>query len=418
MQKTFIHTFLSRALILILNFGIIIFATNVWGSQGKGSISMLIADLAIIGFISNIFVGSITYLTSRYKTADILGIAYVWSVVVGISIPLVVHFAIRPVYDLRYLVLLSVLFSLLTSNINHFIGKQDIAKFNLYTILQQGVHLVFILAAFYIFGITSLNTYFITLIACYGVLFFVSTLQLSTESKLPEFSFSGAVIRSMFSYGWKTQLSALMQFMNYRLSFYFLEVYRGIASVGVFSIGVALSEGIWAVSRSLSTILYSKVVNSSNQLESVDAAKVAIKLSFLVTSFFVLIILCVPSEVYTIVFGEAFYQTKLIFMLLSPGILAIAVSNIVGSYFAGVNRLQVLNIKSFVGLAFTVISSVYVIPRWGIIGACVVTTISYCLSSGILFWKFYKGTTFKVADLLPTKAELTFVKQFFSTGNK
>src|SRR5690606_6667822 len=270
MQKTFIHTFLSRALILILNFGIIIFATNVWGSQGKGSISMLIADLAIIGFISNIFVGSITYLTSRYKTADILGIAYVWSVVVGISIPLVVHFAIRPVYDLRYLVLLSVLFSLLTSNINHFIGKQDIAKFNLYTILQQGVHLVFILAAFYIFGITSLNTYFITLIACYGVLFFVSTLQLSTESKLPEFSFSGAVIRSMFSYGWKTQLSALMQFMNYRLSFYFLEVYRGIASVGVFSIGVALSEGIWAVSRSLSTILYSKVVNSSNQLESVD----------------------------------------------------------------------------------------------------------------------------------------------------
>ncbi|MBA5246899.1 polysaccharide biosynthesis C-terminal domain-containing protein [Marnyiella aurantia] len=418
MQKTFIHTFLSRALILILNFGIIIFATNVWGSQGKGSISMLIADLAIIGFISNIFVGSITYLTSRYKTADILGIAYVWSVVVGISIPLVVHFAIRPVYDLRYLVLLSVLFSLLTSNINHFIGKQDIAKFNLYTILQQGVHLVFILAAFYIFGITSLNTYFITLIACYGVLFFVSTLQLSTESKLPEFSFSGAVIRSMFSYGWKTQLSALMQFMNYRLSFYFLEVYRGIASVGVFSIGVALSEGIWAVSRSLSTILYSKVVNSSNQLESVDAAKVAIKLSFLVTSFFVLIILCVPAEVYTIVFGEAFYQTKLIFMLLSPGILAIAVSNIVGSYFAGVNRLQVLNIKSFVGLAFTVISSVYVIPRWGIIGACVVTTISYCLSSGILFWKFYKGTTFKVADLLPTKAELTFVKQFFSTGNK
>ncbi|MBP0612021.1 polysaccharide biosynthesis C-terminal domain-containing protein [Chryseobacterium sp. cx-311] len=418
MQKTFIHTFLSRALILILNFGIIIFATNVWGSQGKGSISMLIADLAIIGFISNIFVGSITYLTSRYKTADILGIAYVWSVVVGISIPLVVHFAIRPVYDLRYLVLLSVLFSLLTSNINHFIGKQDIAKFNLYTILQQGVHLVFILAAFYIFGITSLNTYFITLIACYGVLFFVSTLQLSTESKLPEFSFSGAVIRSMFSYGWKTQLSALMQFMNYRLSFYFLEVYRGIASVGVFSIGVALSEGIWAVSRSLSTILYSKVVNSSNQLESVDAAKVAIKLSFLVTSFFVLIILCVPAEVYTIVFGEAFYQTKLIFMLLSPGILAIAVSNIVGSYFAGVNRLQVLNIKSIVGLAFTVISSVYVIPRWGIIGACVVTTISYCLSSGILFWKFYKGTTFKVADLLPTKAELTFVKQFFSIGNK
>ncbi len=413
MQKTFIHTFLSRVLILILNFGIIIFATNVWGSQGKGSISMLIADLSIIGFFSNVFVGSVSYMTSRYKTADVLGIAYIWSVVVGISIPLVVHFAIRPVYDLSYLVLLSVLFSLLTANINYFIGKQNISKFNLYTILQQGVHLVFLLAAVYILGFSSLDTYFITLIGCYGILFMISTYQLYSSAQLPEFSLSGTVIKSMFAYGWKTQLSALMQFMNYRLSFYFLEVYRGIASVGVFSIGVALSEGIWAVSRSLSTILYAKVVNSSDHMESVDAAKVSIKLSFLVTLFFILIILCVPSSVYTLVFGAAFYQTKLIFMLLSPGILAIAVSNIIGSYFAGVNRLQILNVKSFVGLVFTVISSVYVIPRWGIIGACVVTTISYCLSSGILFWKFYKTTPFKVSDLLPTKHELTIVKQLF-----
>lgn len=415
MQKTFIHTFLSRALILVLNFGIIIFATNVWGSQGKGSISMLIADLSIIGFFSNVFVGSITYLTSRYKTADILGVAYIWSIVVGISIPLIVHFSIRPVYDLSYLVLLSVLFSLLTANINYFIGKQDIPKFNLYTILQQGVHLVFLLAAVYIFGFDSLDAYFITLMACYGTLFLVSTVQLYKSAQLPEFSLSGTVIRSMFSYGWKTQLSALMQFMNYRLSFYFLEVYRGIASVGVFSIGVALSEGIWAVSRSLSTILYAKVVNSSNHLESVDAAKVSIKLSFLVTLFFILIILCIPANVYTLVFGAAFHQTKLIFMLLSPGILAIAVSNIIGSYFAGVNRLRILNVKSLVGLVFTVFSSVFIIPEWGIIGACVVTALSYCLSSGILFWQFYKTTPFKVADLLPTKHELTLVRQLLRT---
>ena len=35
----------------------------------------------------------------------------------------------------------------------------------------------------------------------------------------------------MFEYGWKTQLSAFVQFLNYRLSFYFLEYFEGIASV-------------------------------------------------------------------------------------------------------------------------------------------------------------------------------------------
>lgn len=42
----------------------------------------------------------------------------------------------------------------------------------------------------------------------------------------------------MFEYGWKTQLSAFVQFLNYRLSFYFLEYFEGISSVGIFPSGL------------------------------------------------------------------------------------------------------------------------------------------------------------------------------------
>ncbi len=73
-------------------------------------------------------------------------------------------------------------------------------------------------------------------------------------------SFSKNIVKSLFNYGWKTQLSAFIQFLNYRLSYYFLEYFKGIASVGVFSVGVAFSEAIWMVSRSLSVIIYSDVV--------------------------------------------------------------------------------------------------------------------------------------------------------------
>jgi len=92
-QLTIIQTFLSRFLILVLNFGLVIFSTNIWGSEGKGIISILVADLAIIGFFANIFVGSsVTYFSSKYKTEQILLYAYSWSVIVGFAIPVIFSF--------------------------------------------------------------------------------------------------------------------------------------------------------------------------------------------------------------------------------------------------------------------------------------------------------------------------------------
>src|SRR5690606_36657474 len=96
-----------------------------------------------------------------------------------------------------------------------------------------------------------------------------------------------------------------------------------------------------------------------------------------------------------------------IILLLAPGILAIAVSNIVGHYFAGINSLRILNIKSAIGLIFTLVTSWLVIPKWGLLGACVVTTLSYLLSSMVLFYRFYEITEFRMSDFILSKSELT-----------
>ncbi len=414
MSRTFIHTFLARALIIVLSFAIIICTTNIWGSEGKGIISMLIADLAIIGFVSNIFVGgSMTYFASRHRTEQIVLYAYLWAAVVGLAVPVVFHTLIHEVYDLTYLMVLSVLFALFTANINLFIGQQKIRWFNVYSILQQAGHLLFML--FLVFGlqIREVDAYFQSLVLCYALLFVLSSVQLLRKMKFSALSFSGKIIASMFSYGWKSQLSAFMQFLNYRLSFYFLEFFRGMGSVGVFSVGVALSEAIWAVSRSLSLILYAKVVNSEDEKESLKQTRISLKLSFLITLFFILIIFLIPAQVYTLIFGAEFQETKMIFMLLSPGILAIAVSNIIGHYFAGINALGILNVKSLAGLAVTAVASYFMIPRWGVAGACVATTLSYCVSSGILLFKFYRITHFSVRDFVLTRAEWRLVIRKF-----
>jgi O-antigen/teichoic acid export membrane protein len=281
--------------------------------------------------------------------------------------------------------------------------------FNLYTVLQQIIHIVFIVINVYIVKITSVDSYFIAQISCFGLLFLVSAFQVLRQCNFKNISFSKEIGSKLFDYGWKTQLSAFLQFLNNRLSFYFLEYFKGIVSVGVFSVGIAFSEAIWTVSRSLSVVLYADVINNKNSNDAIEKTKVSLRVSFLITLLFIIIMLLIPAEVYSMIFGKDFNQTKEIVLFLSPGILAIAVSNIIGYYFAGINKLRILNVKAIVGLIFTVISSFFIIPKWGIKGACVITSISYCLSSALLFWRFYQITDFHIKDFILSKAEINLL---------
>ncbi|WPO82563.1 polysaccharide biosynthesis C-terminal domain-containing protein [Chryseobacterium sp. JJR-5R] len=412
-QKTILKTLVSRFLILILNFGLVVYSANRWGSEGKGIISIVIADLTIISFFANIFVGSsMSYFASKYKTEEILPFAYLWSVAMGISVPLIFSFNHASEYS-RYLMALSVLSSLLAANVNLFVGQQNMKMFNLYTVLQQVIHIVFIIIIVYAVKITSVNAYFMAQICCFGILFLMSTFQVLKYCNLKQISFSGKTVGRLFNYGWKIQLSTFLQFLNNRLSFYFLEYFRGIISVGIFSVGIAFSEAIWTVSRSLSVVLYADVLNNKNSDEAIEKTKVSLRVSFLVTLLFITIMLMIPAKLYSLVFGKDFSQTKEIVLYLSPGILAIAVSNIIGYYFAGINKLRILNVKSVIGLVFTVISSVFVIPKWGIRGACIITSASYCLSSALLFWRFYQITEFHIHDFILSRVEMNLLLKKF-----
>lgn len=413
-QMTVVQTFISRFLVLLLSFGLVVFSTNVWGSEGKGVISIVIANSAVISFFSSIFSGSsISYFSSKFRVEKVLLYAYVWSIFIGISLPVIFSIIYFKTDYLFYLIGISVLFSLLSANINLFVGQHNIKMYNFYTVMQQIAHVFFIVLLFYFFNITSVETYFIAQIICYGLLFFLSSFQLLKGCKLSNISFSKEIIFSMFTYGWKSQLSAFIQFLNYRLSFYFLEYYIGLSYVGIYSIGVTFSEAIWTISRSLAVILYSDVLNSKETDDIISKTKLSLKVTFLVTIVFIVGILLIPQEFYTFTFGKEFYQTKIIILILSPGILAIAVSNIIGFYFAGTNKLGILNLKSMVGFAITIVFSIFAVPKWGIIGACAVTAFSYCVSSGLLFWKFYRTTDFKLNDYILSKTEINLITQKF-----
>lgn len=415
MQLKVVKTFISRFLILFLSFGLVIFSTNMWGSEGKGEISMVIANAAIVSFFSGIFAGSSTsFFAKKYPTEQVLGYAYLMSILIGIIVPLGFGISSLQKDYLGSLIGISVVSSLLSANINMFVGTQKIKWFNIYTVLQQLSHVVLLLLFIFVFNQKDVSVYFTSQIIAYSLLFITSSWQILQSFSWSKFRFSKEVFQDIFRYGWKTQLSVFIQFLNYRLSFYFLEHLQGISAVGIFSIGITFSEAIWTVTRSLAVILYSDVLNSKSREEAINKAKSSLKLSFWLCVIFILGIVIIPANVYELIFGEAFKETKYIMLLLAPGILSIGVSDMIGYYFSAIKELKILNIKAIAGLVFSVAFSLLFIPKYGILGACVATTSSYVVSALFLMIKFYKSTSFKIKDYLLSSAEIELIKQKFS----
>ena len=93
---------------------------------------------------------------------------------------------------------------------------------------------------------------------------------------------------------------------------------------------------------------------------------------------------------FPIVFGPSFSNMYVPFLLLIPGILAISGLYPYTSYFAGQNRIRVNIAGSFLAFIFILVADYLFIPRYGINGAALISSIGYFIYYCYVFLVFKK----------------------------
>jgi O-antigen/teichoic acid export membrane protein len=250
--------------------------------------------------------------------------------------------------------------------------------------------LVSLLAFYAIFRITSIDAVYLAYYSGIGIILIIGIAGLASQEalKLPEISLP--VIKSVLYYGINNEFNYLIQFLNYRLSYYFIAKLLGLAELGVFSVAIAVSEAVWIISRSMSAIHFSNVINSGDQIKNRNETIVFVKQSLRISSIVLALTVLLPESMYRFVFGEEFGHVRRFIIYLIPGVIAIAVSNLYGHYFAGSGRLRVLTNKSLIGLGATLILLPLLIKKYQLTGVCITLNVSYILSSLYLWLIFRK----------------------------
>jgi O-antigen/teichoic acid export membrane protein len=199
------------------------------------------------------------------------------------------------------------------------------------------------------------------------------------------------LIRTSFSYGIKAYLANLLTFFNYRLDTFLVNMFSGLASVGWYSISVSTAELIWYVPNSISEPLFLKSAADKSQTISKKTAQICRQTLIVILPITVLFALG-GSFLIPWLYGSAFQEAVVPFILLLPGIVGITTSKILFANLSGSGKPQYATFTAAITICFTVILDIVLIPWLDIIGAAIASSTAYLLGSILSLHWFSRET--------------------------
>ena len=412
-----LNTFGTRLVSAVLNLLIAVIISRVLGPDGKGEQGLIVATIAYILVFANLMGGgAIVFLTPKFHSATILLPAYLWSVFSGLLFAVILRtFDLVDPAMVYHICALSVISAFTAINSSLLIGKEKIAPSNLVALAQPLVVSAGLVVFFFFLNKITIWSYVTSLYVGFFMAFVVSVLYLKKYGD--GFQFAGfadyrLVVVKMIQYGFLNQLAHVFQLLSFRMSYYWLEQLFSGSEVGIYSNGTSLVESIWLISRSISMVQYARIANTNDKAY---AQKLTVNLTFagLAASLVLLIILVLlPADLFIWVFGRGFGDVGLVIKTLAPGVLFFNIALIMGHYFSGTGKYHVNTIASFAGLVVSVVLFSTMIPVYGIAGAGWATSISYFITSFIVFLFFQHDARFSLINYVPDRKD---IREIFSS---
>jgi len=185
--------------------------------------------------------------------------------------------------------------------------------------------------------------------------------------------------RRCLSYGWKVFASNLLQFLNYRADIFLVNLFINPASAGVYVIAVQIAERLLLLSHATTTVLFPRLSElHDDELARQQLAPLVarwVNYSGLLVAVFLAV---VAPPLVRLVFGSDYAGAALALLWLLPGIVILNCARVLAHDVAARGRPD-LNVWAN-GITFVVnlIGNILLIPRYGIVGAALSTTMAYC----------------------------------------
>jgi O-antigen/teichoic acid export membrane protein len=211
----------------------------------------------------------------------------------------------------------------------------------------------------------------------------------------------GAVV----SLGMMGQFSGMAMFFSYRLDVFVVNYFLGPAQLGLYALGVVVAESLWQVSSAVAVTLFPRTARTLNE-RTEQFTCVVTRSVFLVIVVLGTILAIVSPVVVPLVFGARFEPSVHVIRWILPGIVALGVGKVMAADLTARGKPKYNVLFAFISGTLAVILDFVLIPRMGIQGAALASSVTYVLLAFLTAFtlKHFLGATWK-SLLLPSASD-------------
>ncbi len=194
--------------------------------------------------------------------------------------------------------------------------------------------------------------------------------------------------RAIVRLGCGMGLVQIVNLIGYRVELFVLDRFKGLAAVGIYSIGMQAAEAIWLIPAAIASAITPPIVHDTPEGAARLIRNACVK-SLLYTSAVALAVGAAAPFVIPPLFGDDFRGAARPLAFLLPGVVAYAPVTILVVYLSIRSARPRLSLYvSIVGLVVTAAMSVVLIPPYGASGAAIGSAIGYA-AGGAAAWIFF-----------------------------
>lgn len=213
----------------------------------------------------------------------------------------------------------------------------------------------------------------------------------------------GRLMRAMLRYGMKSYAQVLISGMNYRLDVYLVALFLTTEEVAFYGVAFALAEIAWFLPNAAGTVLFPRLSNAP--LEDVHRLTARASRVILALTALTALAVALASALVPVVYSRPYWRSIPPLLILLPGVVMMTMHKLLGRNFASRDRQQFTVIASTVAFALILLLDVLLIPRLGVEGAALASSIGYLAAAVTLIIFFLRDSGLRPAEVLLIRRE-------------
>ncbi|MGD0794011.1 MAG: flippase [Dehalococcoidales bacterium] len=392
-------TLITRILILIIGFVLGVITARYLGPEGRGIYAVTASIVAMGTQFGNLGLHAAnTYFIARDRnrlgtiTGNTLWVSLIGGTIIALIATGILYF--RPELasgvSIKYVIIgvVGIPFTLLVLlGQNILLGIQRIKVLNVFEFIQAiiNVLVVVILLVLLKEGVLSLIAFTTIMTFLYGALVFWYLWRIEKNG----LGFTPSLLKQMARYGFKAYLAALFSFLVIRLNMLMVNSMLGTEQAGIYSIATNAGDILLMIPASIGMILFPHV-SAMSEGGWVHSKRVA-RATAIVMGAACIFVAIIARPFITFFYGQAFSRAADALLWLLPGVFFLSIETIIVMYLVATGLPKFVPLSWVIALIFNVTVNMFLIPRLGINGAAIVSSMTYTFVFILILVRFIKS---------------------------